>query len=125
MPKRRAAAMVKNGDCGLGREPHHPKRRVSRAKRLCPIMTTGRTKLGRENEIAFGLAITDSSLDDSDAAARKKGPGDGVMANRCRRRSKAVAAAGAWFDRRISPLAGTVNHVARAGSSELPLPTVS
>ena len=28
---------------------------------------------------------------------------------------KAVAAAGAWFDRRIAPLAGTVNHVARAG----------
>ena len=27
----------------------------------------------------------------------------------------AVAAAGAWFDRRIGPLAGTVNHVARAG----------
>jgi hypothetical protein len=71
--------MAKNGDCGLSREPHHPKRSVSRAKRLCPIMATGRTKLGRENEIAFGLAITDSSLDDSDAAARKKGPGDGVI----------------------------------------------
>jgi hypothetical protein len=28
---------------------------------------------------------------------------------------KAVAAAGAWFDRRVGPLAGTVNHVARAG----------
>jgi len=28
---------------------------------------------------------------------------------------RAVAAAGAWFDRRIGPLAGTVNHVARAG----------
>lgn len=28
---------------------------------------------------------------------------------------RAVAAAGAWFDRRIGPLAGTRNHVARAG----------
>jgi hypothetical protein len=28
---------------------------------------------------------------------------------------KAVAAAGAWFDRRVGPLAGTANHVARAG----------
>jgi hypothetical protein len=28
---------------------------------------------------------------------------------------KAVAAAGAWFDRRVGPLAGTVSHVARAG----------
>ena len=28
---------------------------------------------------------------------------------------RAVAAAGAWFDRRVGPLAGTVNHVARAG----------
>jgi len=28
---------------------------------------------------------------------------------------KAVAAAGAWLDRRVGPLAGTVNHVARAG----------
>jgi hypothetical protein len=29
----------------------------------------------------------------------------------------AVARAGAWFDRRIGPAAGTVNHVARAGVS--------
>jgi hypothetical protein len=28
---------------------------------------------------------------------------------------RAVAAAGAWFDRRIGPAAGTVNHVASAG----------
>jgi hypothetical protein len=28
---------------------------------------------------------------------------------------KAVAAAGAWFDRRVGPVAGTVDHVARAG----------
>ena len=28
---------------------------------------------------------------------------------------EAVGAAGAWFDRRIGPVAGTVNHVARAG----------
>jgi hypothetical protein len=28
---------------------------------------------------------------------------------------KAVAAAGAWFDRRVGPVAGTANHVARAG----------
>jgi hypothetical protein len=28
---------------------------------------------------------------------------------------KAVAAAGAWFDRRMAPVAGTENHVARAG----------
>jgi hypothetical protein len=28
---------------------------------------------------------------------------------------KAVAAAGAWFDRRMAPVAGTKNHVARAG----------
>ena len=28
---------------------------------------------------------------------------------------KAVAAAGAWFDRRVGALAGTANHVARAG----------
>jgi hypothetical protein len=28
---------------------------------------------------------------------------------------KAVAAAGAWFDKRIGPVAGTANHVARAG----------
>jgi hypothetical protein len=28
---------------------------------------------------------------------------------------KAVAEAGAWFDRRIAPVAGTKNHVARAG----------
>jgi hypothetical protein len=28
---------------------------------------------------------------------------------------KAVAGAGAWFDRRVGPVAGTVNHVARAG----------
>jgi hypothetical protein len=28
---------------------------------------------------------------------------------------KAIAVAGAWFDRRIGPLAGTENHVARAG----------
>ena len=28
---------------------------------------------------------------------------------------KAVAAAGAWFDRRVGALAGTVNHMARAG----------
>lgn len=28
---------------------------------------------------------------------------------------KAVAAAGAWFDKRVGPLAGTTNHVARAG----------
>ena len=28
---------------------------------------------------------------------------------------KAVAAAGAWFDKRVGPLAGTENHVARAG----------
>src|SRR5262249_17241957 len=32
---------------------------------------------------------------------------------------KAVAAAGAWFDRRVGPLAGTVNHVARAGMQNL------
>jgi uncharacterized membrane protein len=29
---------------------------------------------------------------------------------------KAVAAAGAWFDRRVGPVAGTANHVARAGA---------
>jgi hypothetical protein len=29
---------------------------------------------------------------------------------------KAVAAAGAWFDRRVGPVAGTRNHVARAGA---------
>lgn len=29
---------------------------------------------------------------------------------------KAVAAAGAWFDRRVGPIAGTQNHVARAGT---------
>jgi hypothetical protein len=29
---------------------------------------------------------------------------------------RAVAAAGAWFDRRIAPAAGTVNHVAAAGA---------
>lgn len=29
---------------------------------------------------------------------------------------KAVAAAGAWFDKRIAPAAGTANHVARAGA---------
>lgn len=28
---------------------------------------------------------------------------------------KAIAAAGAWFDRRVGPVAGTANHVARAG----------
>jgi len=28
---------------------------------------------------------------------------------------KAVAAAGAWFDKRVAPAAGTTNHVARAG----------
>ena len=28
---------------------------------------------------------------------------------------RAVAAAGAWFDKRVGPLAGTTNHVARAG----------
>lgn len=28
---------------------------------------------------------------------------------------RAVAAAGAWFDKRIGPLAGTTNHIARAG----------
>lgn len=28
---------------------------------------------------------------------------------------KAVAAAGAWFDKRVGPAAGTANHVARAG----------
>jgi len=30
---------------------------------------------------------------------------------------KAIAAAGAWFDRRVGPAAGTTNHVARAGAS--------
>jgi hypothetical protein len=30
---------------------------------------------------------------------------------------RAIAAAGAWFDRRIGPLAGTQGHVARAGAS--------
>ena len=29
---------------------------------------------------------------------------------------KAVATAGAWFDRRVGPVAGTENHVARAGA---------
>jgi hypothetical protein len=29
---------------------------------------------------------------------------------------KAVAAAGAWFDKRVAPVAGTQNHVARAGA---------
>jgi hypothetical protein len=29
---------------------------------------------------------------------------------------KAVAAAGGWFDRRVGPVAGTQNHVARAGA---------
>jgi hypothetical protein len=29
---------------------------------------------------------------------------------------KAVAAAGAWFDKRVGPIAGTKNHVARAGA---------
>jgi hypothetical protein len=29
---------------------------------------------------------------------------------------KAVAEAGAWFDRRVGPVAGTQNHVARAGA---------
>ncbi|HEY7231523.1 MAG TPA: hypothetical protein VH558_14250 [Pseudolabrys sp.] len=29
---------------------------------------------------------------------------------------KAVAAAGAWFDKRVGPIAGTANHVARAGA---------
>jgi len=29
---------------------------------------------------------------------------------------KAVAAAGAWFDKRVGPVAGTENHVARAGA---------
>jgi hypothetical protein len=28
---------------------------------------------------------------------------------------RAVATAGAWFDKRVGPLAGTTNHVARAG----------
>jgi len=32
---------------------------------------------------------------------------------------KAVAAAGAWFDRRVGPLAGTANHVARAGLKDM------
>jgi hypothetical protein len=48
---------------------HIPRRRDGEHDyiRWCPIMTTGRTKLGGENEIALGLAITDSSLVDSDA----------------------------------------------------------
>jgi hypothetical protein len=29
---------------------------------------------------------------------------------------KAVAVAGAWFDKRVGPVAGTANHVARAGA---------
>lgn len=29
---------------------------------------------------------------------------------------KAVAAVGAWFDKRVGPVAGTMNHVARAGA---------
>ena len=29
---------------------------------------------------------------------------------------KAVATAGAWFDKRVGPVAGTENHVARAGA---------
>jgi hypothetical protein len=29
---------------------------------------------------------------------------------------KAVATAGAWFDKRVGPIAGTANHVARAGA---------
>jgi hypothetical protein len=29
---------------------------------------------------------------------------------------RAIAAAGAWFDRRVAPLAGTQHHVARAGA---------
>jgi hypothetical protein len=32
---------------------------------------------------------------------------------------RAIAAAGAWFDRRIAPEAGTLNHVARAGVSHM------
>jgi hypothetical protein len=32
---------------------------------------------------------------------------------------RAVAAAGAWFDRRIGPIAGTRGHVARAGTSHM------
>src|SRR5215475_5294095 len=32
---------------------------------------------------------------------------------------KAVAAAGAWFDKRVGPVAGTQNHVARAGAKHM------
>ncbi|MFN3656227.1 MAG: hypothetical protein ACK4UO_03090 [Pseudolabrys sp.] len=32
---------------------------------------------------------------------------------------RAVAAAGAWFDKRVAPAAGTVNHVARAGYTRM------
>ena len=32
---------------------------------------------------------------------------------------RAVAAAGAWFDRRIGPVAGTQNHMARAGYTHM------
>ena len=32
---------------------------------------------------------------------------------------KAIAAAGAWFDRRVGPVAGTANHVVRAGAEHM------
>lgn len=32
---------------------------------------------------------------------------------------KAIGNAGAWFDRRIAPLAGTISHIARAGMDQM------
>jgi hypothetical protein len=32
---------------------------------------------------------------------------------------KAIGAAGAWFDRRVGPVAGTANHVVRAGAEHM------
>ena len=62
----------------------------------------------------FGCKLTaELQLDSSDRAqlARLMAPGRGsAEAER-----RAVAAAGAWFDKRIAPLAGTTNHIARAG----------
>jgi hypothetical protein len=60
---------------------------------------------GCQYRVELGLSAADHAT-----LRRLMGAGKGSAANE----RKAVAAVGAWFDKRVAPLAGTKGHVARA-----------
>ncbi len=65
----------------------------------------------------FGCKLTaEVSLGPADKAQLARMMAAGKGSAEAERR--AVAAVGAWFDKRIAPLAGTANHIARAGPGQ-------